>query len=111
MLSGIEVGNCLGGVVGDVPVKHVSEHLQGDIVVEFFDLFPNVAKESIAGPSADHHDEEDWATPKEHGGLWPSSGYLASGVPLHPGWPNDTVQPTSSWWLLLWRSLGGKLAE
>jgi hypothetical protein len=52
VLSGIEVGNCLGGVVGDVPVKHVSEHLPGVIVVEFFDLFPNVAKESIAGPSA-----------------------------------------------------------
>jgi hypothetical protein len=47
-------------------VKHVSEHLSGDIVVEFFDLFPNVAKEGIAGPSANHHDEEDWATPKEH---------------------------------------------
>ncbi len=65
-LSGIKVGNCWGGVVGDVPVKHVSEHLPGDIVVEFLDLLPNVAKESIARPSTDHHDEEDWATPEEH---------------------------------------------
>ncbi len=47
-LSWIEVGNCLGGVVGDVPVKHVSEHLSGNIVVEFFDLLLNVAKEGIA---------------------------------------------------------------
>ncbi len=65
-LSEIEVGNCLGGVVGDVPVKHVSEHLPGDIVVEFFDLLMTVVKEGITGPSADHHDEEDWASPKEH---------------------------------------------
>ncbi len=59
-LSGIEVGNCWGGVVGDVPMKHVSEHIPGDIVVKFFNLLPNVAKEGIAGPSADHLDEEDW---------------------------------------------------
>ncbi len=59
-LSGIEVGNCWGGVVWDVPMKHVREHLPGDIVVEFFDLLPNVAKEGIAEPSTNHHDEEDW---------------------------------------------------
>jgi hypothetical protein len=50
-LSGIEVGKCWGGVVGDVPVEHVGEHLAGDIVVEFLDLLPNVAKESIARPA------------------------------------------------------------
>ncbi len=66
VLSGIELGNCWGGVVGDVPLKHVSEHLPGDIVVEFFDLLPNVAKEGIAGPSANHHDEEDWTFSEEH---------------------------------------------
>ncbi len=65
-LSGIEVGNCRRGVVGDVPVKHVSEHLPGDIVVEFLDLLPKVAKKSITRPSTNHHDEEDWATHEEH---------------------------------------------
>ncbi len=65
-LSGITVGNCWGGVVGDVPVKHVGEHFLGDIVVEFLDLLLNAAKESIARPATNHHDEEDWATPKEH---------------------------------------------
>ncbi len=49
-----------------MPVKHVSEHLPGDIVVEFFDLLLNVAKEGITGPSADHHDEEDWIFSEEH---------------------------------------------
>ncbi len=65
-LSGIKVGNCWGGVVGDVHVKHVGEHFLGDIVVEFLDLLSNVAKERIARPATDHHYEEDWATPKEH---------------------------------------------
>ncbi len=65
-LSGIKVGNCWGGVVGDVPVKHVGEHFLGDIVVEFLNLLLNVAKESIARSATYHHDEEDWATPKEH---------------------------------------------
>jgi hypothetical protein len=65
-LHGIEVRNCLGGVVGDVPVKHVGEHFLGDIVVEFLDLFLNVAQECIAGPATDHHDKKNWATPEEH---------------------------------------------
>ena len=52
--------------VGDVPVKHVGEHLAGDIMVEFLDLLPNVVKECVAGPAIAHHDEEDWATPEEH---------------------------------------------
>jgi hypothetical protein len=60
------IRDCWGGVVGDVPVKHVGEHFMGDIVVEFLDLLLNVAKESIARPATDHHDEEDWAIPKEH---------------------------------------------
>ncbi len=55
-----------GIVVGDVPVKHVGEHFLGDIVIEFLDLLLNVAKESIARPATNHHDEEDWATPEEH---------------------------------------------
>jgi hypothetical protein len=49
-LFGIDMGNRLGGVVGDVPAKHVSEHLLGDVVVEFFDLLPNVARKA----SLDH---------------------------------------------------------
>ena len=65
-LPGIEVRNCWGDVVGDVPVKHVGEHFLGDIVVEFLNLLLNVAKESIARSATYHHDEEDWATPKEH---------------------------------------------
>jgi hypothetical protein len=66
VLSGIKMGNCWGGVVGDVPLKHVSEHLPGDIVVELFNLLLNVAKEGIAGPLADHHDEEDGTFSEEH---------------------------------------------
>ncbi len=65
-LPGIEVRNCWGGVVGDLSVKHVGEHFLGDIVVEFLDLFPNVAQECIAGPAIDHHDKKNWATPEEH---------------------------------------------
>ncbi len=42
-LSGIKVGNCWGGLVRDVPVKHVGEHFTGDIVVEFLDLLLDVA--------------------------------------------------------------------
>ena len=66
LLSGIKVGNCWGCVFGDVPVEHVGEHFLGNIVVEFFNLLPNVMQEGIAGPAANHHDEENWATPKEH---------------------------------------------
>jgi hypothetical protein len=54
-LPGIEVRNCWGGVVGDEPVKHVGENFLGDIVVEFLDLFPNVAQECVAGPATDNH--------------------------------------------------------
>ncbi len=67
-LSGIEARNywLLGRCSWDVPVKHVGEHFLGDIVVEFLDLFPNVAQECIAGPETNHHDKKNWATPKEH---------------------------------------------
>ena len=60
------MGNCWGCVFGDVPVEHVGEHFLGNIVVEFFNLLPNVMQEGIAGPAANHHDEENWATPEEH---------------------------------------------
>ena len=65
-LPGIEIGNCWGYVVGDMPVKHVGEHFWGDIMVEFLNLFPNVAQECVAGPATNHHDKKNWATPKEH---------------------------------------------
>jgi hypothetical protein len=67
-LPGIEVRDCWGGVVGDVPVKHVGvgEHFLGDIVVEFLNLFPNVAQECVTGPATNHHDKTNWATPEEH---------------------------------------------
>jgi hypothetical protein len=65
-LPGIEVGYCWGCVVGDVPVKPVGEHFSGDVVVEFLDLLPNVMQEGVAGPAANHHDKENWKTPKEH---------------------------------------------
>ena len=66
VLSGIKVGNCWGCIVGDVPVEHVGEHFSGNVVVEFFNLLPNVTQEGIAGPATNHHDEKNWATPKEH---------------------------------------------
>jgi hypothetical protein len=65
-LPGIKVGDCWGCVVKIVPVKHVGEHFSRDVMFEFLDLFPNVAQECVAGPATDHHDEKNWATPKEH---------------------------------------------
>ncbi len=65
-LPGIKVRNCWGGVVGDVPVKHVGGHFLGDIVVELLDLFPNVAQQCVARPATNHYDKKNWATPKEH---------------------------------------------
>jgi hypothetical protein len=65
-LPGIEVGNCWGCVVGNVPVEHVGEHFLRDVVVEFFDLFPNVAQEHNAGLATNHHDEKTWVTLEEH---------------------------------------------
>ena len=62
----IEVGNCWECVVGDVPVEYVGEHFLGNLVVEFFDLLPNVMQVGVAGPATNHHDEENWATPTEH---------------------------------------------
>jgi hypothetical protein len=58
-LPGIKVRNYWGVVVGDVPVKHMGEHFLGDIVVEFLNLFPNVAQECVAGPATDHHDKKN----------------------------------------------------
>ena len=81
--------HCLGlrwETVGE-PVKHVGEHLLGNVVVEFFNLLLNVMQEGIAGPATNHHDEENWATPKEH---WCQSCELQCGVSpprlprLHP---------------------------
>ena len=34
----------------------VLEHATGDVMGEFFDLFPNVFEESVVGPPANHHD-------------------------------------------------------
>jgi hypothetical protein len=66
VLSGIKVGNCWGCVVGDVPVEHVDEHFLGNVVAEFFNLLLDVMQEGAAGTATNHHDEENWATPKEH---------------------------------------------
>ncbi len=44
----------------------MGEHFLGNIVVEFFTLLLNVTQEGIAGPATNHHDKENWATPKEH---------------------------------------------
>ncbi len=60
------MGDCWGCVDGNVPVKHVGEHYPRDVVVEFLDLFPNAVQEGVAGPATNRHDEENWATPKEH---------------------------------------------
>ncbi len=65
-LPGIEVRDCWGCVVGYVPVEHVGDHFVGDVVVEFFDLFSNVAQKGVAGPATDHHDEKHWTSTKEH---------------------------------------------
>jgi hypothetical protein len=42
-LPGIEVRDCWGCVVGSVPVEHVGDHFAGDVVIESFNLFSNVA--------------------------------------------------------------------
>jgi hypothetical protein len=66
-LPGIEVRGCWGCVVGYVPVEHVgADHVAGDVVLEFFDLFSNVAQKGIAGPATDHHDEKHRTSTKEH---------------------------------------------
>jgi hypothetical protein len=44
VMPGIKVRDCWGCVVGYVPVEHVGDHFAGDVVVEFFDLFSNVAQ-------------------------------------------------------------------
>ncbi len=49
-----------------MPVEHVGEHVGGNVMVEFFNLLPDVTQQDIAGPATNHHDEENWATPKEH---------------------------------------------
>jgi hypothetical protein len=66
VLPGIEVRDCWGCVVGYVPVEHVGDCFAGDIVVEFFDLFPNVAQKGIAGLATNHHDEKHGTSKKEH---------------------------------------------
>ena len=66
MLPGIKVRDCWGCVVGYVPVEHVGDHFAGDIVVEFFDLFSNVAQKGIAGLATNHHDEKQGTSTKEH---------------------------------------------
>ena len=53
-LSGIEVENCWGCVVGDMPVEHVGERFSGNVVVEFFNLLPDVMQEGVAGPATNH---------------------------------------------------------
>ena len=55
-----------GCVVGDVPVEQVDDHFAGDIGVEFFDWFSNVAQKGVTGSAADHHDKKHWTTTKEH---------------------------------------------
>ncbi len=65
-LPGIEVKDCLGCVVGYVSVEHVGDHFAGDVLVEFVDLFLNVAQKGIAGPAADDHDEKHGTSTKEH---------------------------------------------
>ncbi len=62
-LLGIEVGNCWGCVVGDVPVKHVGEHFLGEDVVEFLNLFLKITQEGVPEPVTNHHDEENRTTP------------------------------------------------
>ena len=48
-------------------MEHMGEHFPRDVMVELLDLLPNVAEECVAGPAADHHDEENGTTPEEHG--------------------------------------------
>ncbi len=57
---------CWGCVVGYVPVEYASDNFAGDVVVEFFDLFTNVAEIGVARPATDHHDEKHGASTKEH---------------------------------------------
>ncbi len=66
MLPEIEVRNCWGCVVGYVPVEHVGDHFVGDVVVEFLDLFSDVAQKGVAGPATNHHDEKHGTSTEEH---------------------------------------------
>ncbi len=65
-LPGIKVRDCWGCVVEYVTVEHVISHFAGDVVVEFFDLFPNVAQKGVTGPAANHNDEKHGTSTKEH---------------------------------------------
>jgi hypothetical protein len=65
-LPGIEVRDCWGCVIGYVSVEHVSDHFAGDVLVEFFDLFSNVAQKGVAGSATNHHDEKHGTSTKEH---------------------------------------------
>ncbi len=48
-LPGIKVRDCWECVVGDVPVEYVGDHFAGDVVVEFPDLFLDVAQKGVTG--------------------------------------------------------------
>ncbi len=65
-MPGIKVRDCWGCVVGYVPVEHAGDHFAGDVMVEFIDLFSNVAQKGVAGPATDHHDEKHGTSTKEH---------------------------------------------
>jgi hypothetical protein len=54
-LPGIKVRDCWGCV-----------DFVGDAVVEFLDLFSNVAQKGVAGPAINHHDEKHKTSTKEH---------------------------------------------
>jgi hypothetical protein len=47
-------------------VEHVGDHFAGDIMLESFDLFLNVAQKGVAGPATNHHDEKHGKSTKEH---------------------------------------------
>ncbi len=65
-LSGIKVRDCWGCVVGYVPLEHLGDHFAGDVVVEFFVLFSNVAQKCVTEPATNHHDEKHGTSTKEH---------------------------------------------
>ena len=43
------------------------DHLRRDVLGKLFDLFADVSQKSLAGPSSDQHDCEDWAFAQVHG--------------------------------------------